>query len=188
MNYPKVKIRIVHCRHLLFALVATSLLVLQASASGGQGSESGLKERVATVAEQAKSEIKEAGDTAAKRIETLWKRIDERRLKNRTFDEIVAWVIMGLLVGGVAGQFSAAPPTGLRRVGFLGLGLAGAFVGGLVAHVTQADFNLGPVLIRYEDLLISLGGGLLVTVGFRLYVARRRRRALLRASQAATKT
>ena len=41
---------------------------------------------------------------------------------------------------------------------------------------------------RYEDLLISLGGGLLLTVGFRLYVARRRQRALWRSSQAATKT
>ena len=38
-------------------------------------------------------------------------------------------------------------------------GLVGAFVGGILANVLQLDFGLGPVLIRYEDLICSLVGG-----------------------------
>ena len=54
-------------------------------------------------------------------------------------------------------------------------GLIGAFLGGMVAHVTQLDLGLGPVLIRYEDLLLSLVGGVLVLLGARRFMARKKR-------------
>jgi len=45
----------------------------------------------------------------------------------------------------------------------------------MVAHVTQLDLGLGPVLIRYEDLLFSLAGGVLVLLGVRRFMARKKK-------------
>ncbi len=118
--------------------------------------------KVEARAGEASQAIHETGQAALNNIEVLWQRIDERRLKNRTPDELVAWVIMGLLVGGL-----------LYRVGGRGqlssilLGLVGSFLGGIVAHVAQLNFGLGPVLITYEDLLCTLVGGLLILGGAR---------------------
>jgi uncharacterized membrane protein YeaQ/YmgE (transglycosylase-associated protein family) len=108
--------------------------------------------------------VRDVGRSAEKTLEDLWKSIDEQRLKNRTPDQIVAWVIMGVLVGALAGMATSLKTTGLGKAGRLLLGLAGAFIGGIVAHVTRIDFGWGPVLIRYEDLLFSLVGALLLIV------------------------
>jgi uncharacterized membrane protein YeaQ/YmgE (transglycosylase-associated protein family) len=54
------------------------------------------------------------------------------------------------------------------------LGLAGAFAGGIVANVTRFNLGLGPVLIRYEDLICAIGGSLLLLVLVRWFMARRR--------------
>ena len=106
--------------------------------------------------------IQETGQAALNKIQVLWERIDERRLKNRTPDELVAWVIMGLLVGGLLYRFGRR-----GQLTSIFLGLAGAFVGGIVAHVSQLNLGLGPVLITYEDLLCTLAGGLLMLCGAR---------------------
>ena len=98
------------------------------------------------------------------KIEVLWQRIDERRLKNRTPDELVAWALMGLLVGGMLYRFGRG-----GQVTSVLLGLVGAFLGGIVAHVGQLNFGLGPVLITYEDLICSLAGGLLILGGTRWF-------------------
>jgi uncharacterized membrane protein YeaQ/YmgE (transglycosylase-associated protein family) len=112
--------------------------------------------------EAAKSKIQETGQVALNKIEVMWQRIDEHRLKNRTPDELVAWVIMGLLVGGVLFRFGKS-----GQVMSIVMGLFGSFIGGIVAHVLQLDFGLGPLLIRYEDLLCTLVGGLLMLCGLR---------------------
>jgi uncharacterized membrane protein YeaQ/YmgE (transglycosylase-associated protein family) len=120
-------------------------------------------EKVSAAASETKEKIQDAGKTAANKLEQLWQRIDEQRLKNRTPDEMVAWLIMGLLVGSILGR-----ATGLRSWTAFAFGLIGAFLGGILVHLTQFNLGLGPVLIRYEDLLFSLAGGVLL-----LLVARR---------------
>jgi hypothetical protein len=122
----------------------------------------------ASTADDAKQKLSDAGKTAMNKIEELWRKIDEQRLSHRTRDEIVAWVIMGLLVGGVLHMTAK-----LRRPATVVFGLAGAFLGGIVAHVTQLNLGLGPVLIRYEDLLLSLGGGLLLVLVMRMFMKRK---------------
>ena len=126
------------------------------------GSET--KTAVADTVEEAKEAVRDAGRSAEKTIENLWRSIDEQRLKNRTPDQIVAWAIMGVLVGAVAGMATSLKTTGLGKAGRILLGLAGAFIGGIVVHAARIDFGWGPVLIRYEDLLFSLVGALLLVV------------------------
>jgi uncharacterized membrane protein YeaQ/YmgE (transglycosylase-associated protein family) len=98
----------------------------------------------------------------------VWKRIDEKRLKNRTPDELVAWALMGILVGGVLHRFSK-----LSQGAAIVVGLVGAFIGGIVANVLQLNWGLGPVLIRYEELLCSLIGGVVLFLALRWFTARK---------------
>jgi len=128
-------------------------------------------EKASAAASETKEEIQDASKAAKGKLEQLWRRIDEARLKNRTPDEIVGWLIMGLLVGGIL-----ARATDLRRWSAVGFGLIGAFLGGIVAHVTKLDLGLGPVLIRYEDLLVSLVGAVLIVLGARRFVSRKKKR------------
>lgn len=146
-----------------------SLLLLGGIPSSSVGAES-VGEKIEVTAETAKQTVTDAGKTASKKIEELWARVDEARLKNRTRDEIVAWMIMGLLVGGLMNRV-----TGLKPITAFSLGLLGAFVGGIVAHVTALDFGWGPVLIRYEDLVMSLVGGALLMVIGKLLLSRKKK-------------
>jgi uncharacterized membrane protein YeaQ/YmgE (transglycosylase-associated protein family) len=145
-------------------------------------------ERAQETVEEARTGLQQAGQAATDKVDELWRRIDERRLKNRTRDEIVAWVIIGLLVGNMVGLLSLLRTTLWQRLGIVAVGLVGAFFGGMAAHLMQLDFGLGPVLIRYEDLLVSMIGGLLLIGGARWFASYRRKKKLAQAVQAASRT
>jgi uncharacterized membrane protein YeaQ/YmgE (transglycosylase-associated protein family) len=130
--------------------------------------ESTLVTKSKEAAKETTEAVKKTGIAAADEAGKLWQSIDAARLKNRTPDEIVAWVIMGMLVGSMAGMMTSMKPTGLGKLGRLLLGLAGAFLGGIVVRVTGLDFGWGPVLIRYEELFVSLLGAVLLIVVARL--------------------
>ena len=127
------------------------------------------KTKAGEVTKAVTTSVEDAGRTAVAEAKSLWARIDEKRLVNRTADELVAWVIMGVLVGALAGMLTTLKTTGAGKLGRLLLGLAGAFLGGMIVHVAQIDFKWGPVLIRYEELVFSFVGALLVLGGVRLY-------------------
>jgi len=110
----------------------------------------------------ARQAIQEKGQAAVEKVQTTWQRIDEKRLKNRSRDEIVAWIIMGMLAGGLLYRFGRC-----SQISSIFLGLVGAFIGGIIAHVAQLDLGLGPVLITYEDLLCTLAGAVLLVSGAR---------------------
>jgi uncharacterized membrane protein YeaQ/YmgE (transglycosylase-associated protein family) len=130
-----------------------------------------VSDKLGEVASDAEKQITETSKAAENKLQELWRRIDERRLKNRTADQIVAWVIMGLLAGGLIHQLSK-----LKKFTALLLGLVGAFVGGIIANVIRLDLGLGPVLIRYEDLLASLVGGVLILLAARWLASRKSQR------------
>jgi uncharacterized membrane protein YeaQ/YmgE (transglycosylase-associated protein family) len=154
---------------LLLAAVTTSNLIAAESPS------------LTDQAKQAGAETRDAVDKAVAStkdsFDNLWRSVDENRLKNRTPDEVVAWAIMGVLAGAVAGMFTQLKPSGLGKLGRLLLGLGGAFVGGMVVHVAKLDFGWGPVLIRYEDLLFSLLGALLLIVIGRVLRSKSKKKA-----------
>ena len=131
-----------------------------------------LTDKAKEALEEAKVAVHDASKAAAGSIEDLWRRVDENRLKNRTPDQIVAWVIMGALVGSAAGMMTKLRSSGLGNLGRLLLGLAGAFIGGMVVHVARIDFGWGPVLIRYEELLFSMLGAIVLLVASRFIRAR----------------
>jgi hypothetical protein len=117
-------------RHLIGTLVAALLVFFTQPLFAAD--EPGLTEKAKEAARETAGTLEKAGNTAADTAKDLWQRIDAARLKNRTKDELVAWVIMGVLVGvgAVAGMMTPLKPTGLGKLGRLGLGLVGAFIGG----------------------------------------------------------
>jgi uncharacterized membrane protein YeaQ/YmgE (transglycosylase-associated protein family) len=130
------------------------------------------------VVEETKTAVEEAGQSVASGFETLWHRVDESRLKNRTPDEILGWLMMGVLVGAVVGMMTSSKSGGMGKCGKLLLGLVGAILGGMLVHFGQFDFGWGPFLIRYEELLFAmLGAVLLVAVGWVVRARSRRKSA-----------
>jgi uncharacterized membrane protein YeaQ/YmgE (transglycosylase-associated protein family) len=126
------------------------------------------KSAVNEVVQNSKEAVQDAGRTAADSFENLWRRVDESRLKYRSRDEIVAWILMGVLVGSVAGMMTSLKSSGWGKVGRLILGLGGALIGGMVVNAAQINFGWGPVLIRYEELLFSMLGAILLIFLWRL--------------------
>lgn len=162
-------------KHILGALIL--LLALLQVKAVAVAAEQGLAEQAQTTAQQAGDAVQDAGRAVAADAEELWQRIDAARLKNRTPDEIVAWVIMGVLVGVVAGMMTSLKCSGFGKLGRLLLGLSGAFLGGMVVRVTNLDFGWGLVRIRYEELLVSFLGAILLVVLARIILPRARKKA-----------
>lgn len=129
------------------------------------------QKQVEAAAADAKEAVEDTSRTAVNKIEEVWRRIDEKRLKNRTADELAAWAIMGILAGSLAGLFRGVRTPG-QQLGDIALGLVGALLAGFVVNVAQLDLKLGPVMIRYEDLLFSLGGAMILMFGYRMLVSR----------------
>lgn len=170
-----------------FFLLTLNLVVVPATvrAADDSGVVDRTKETVkdATTAvtdsvKDATKSVQDAGRSAADSFQSLWSRVDDSRLKNRTRDEIVAWVIMGVLAGSLAGMFTSLKSSGVGKVGRLLLGLAGALLGGMAVHVTQINFGWGPVLIRYEELVFSLVGAVALIVVARLIRSRAQKKTV----------
>jgi len=158
-------------RSFVVLLVVASMPLMNSSGAD----EPSLTDKAKQTVEETKDAVRDAGRSVEKGIDNLWRSVDEQRLKNRTPDEIVAWVIMGILVGAVAGMATGLKSSGLGNFGRLLLGLGGAFLGGMVVHVAKLDFGWGPVLIRYEDLLFSFLGALLLIVLGRVFRSKSRK-------------
>ena len=113
--------------------------------------------------------VKDAADAVEENVETLWERIDEARLVNRTPVQIVAWVIMGIVAAALAGFVTSFRSNGWR----LALGLAGAFIGGIMLSVLDFKMKMNPIIIRVEELIFSLFGAVLLIIIWRLVLRRK---------------
>jgi uncharacterized membrane protein YeaQ/YmgE (transglycosylase-associated protein family) len=121
----------------------------------------------ASPAQKSKEAVSRSAQNVSEGVTTLQTRISDNRLANRTRDENVAFVLMGVLVASVAGMFSKVGCTGLGIAGRLALGLGGAFVGGMVVRVAEIDFEWGMINIAYEELLFSLLGAVAIVAASR---------------------
>jgi uncharacterized membrane protein YeaQ/YmgE (transglycosylase-associated protein family) len=161
------------------AIIAGMLLALASLAApvSAQNQTEDLVNQTKAAAQTAAERVQDAGAAAAEEARNVWSRISDSRLKNRTFDELLAWLIIGVMVGALAGMFTSPNSTGVGKLGRLGVGLAGAFLGGMIVRVMQIDFGWGPVLIRFEEVLFSIVGAVLLVVVMRLIRSKMRKSA-----------
>lgn len=95
-----------------------------------------------------------------------------------TAAQIISWVIVGMIAGPLAGLVLKRRRRGYGWLGNLGLGLAGALIGGLLFSFVGWEFGLGAIAISLADVVQAFLGALLlvgIVVLVRTILARRER-------------
>jgi uncharacterized membrane protein YeaQ/YmgE (transglycosylase-associated protein family) len=83
---------------------------------------------------------------------------------------IFAWIIMGLVAGAIAKALHPGPDPGGIVVTML-VGIAGAFIGGLIGHLI---FGRGITGFNISSFLLAIAGSFVLLVLYRFAVQRTR--------------
>jgi uncharacterized membrane protein YeaQ/YmgE (transglycosylase-associated protein family) len=136
--------------------VSAILMLLLVLAAPGRAADE------ASATEQGSKAVSQSAQAVTAGITTLQERVSDNRLVNRTSDDIVAFVLMGVLVASISGIFSKIGYSGLGMAGRIGLGLVGAYMGSMVVRVAKIDLGWSEVIMSYEELLFSLLGAVVI--------------------------
>ena len=93
-----------------------------------------------------------------------------------TLTQVVVWIIVGLIGGSLAGLLVTWQRKGFGILRNLGMGLIGAFVGGLLFRLFGLFQGLDAVVISLRDVVAACVGSLLVLVAFWIWERSRRSR------------
>ena len=84
--------------------------------------------------------------------------------------EIVNWIIVGVIAGGLVGALLTGKREGYGWFKNLGMGLIGGLVGGfLFIKLIKLDYGMSKVSISLQDLVATILGTLLVLLLFKLF-------------------
>lgn len=72
--------------------------------------------------------------------------------------ELIVWLIVGGLAGTLTGRIVTRSKEGLGWWANLGLGMAGAVVGGFLFNLFNIDLGLGELKVTFEDLIAAVCG------------------------------
>jgi uncharacterized membrane protein YeaQ/YmgE (transglycosylase-associated protein family) len=86
-----------------------------------------------------------------------------------SLDQFIVWIIIGLLGGSLAGLIITRERKGFGFLRNLGLGLAGAVVGGLLFRLLRLFPELDNVAISLRDVVAAFVGSLLVLAALWLF-------------------
>src|SRR5262249_50217075 len=84
-------------------------------------------------------------------------------------DQLVVWIVVGLLGGGLAGALMTWERGGFGLFRNLALGLTGALVGGLLFRVFGIWPGLDKIAISLRDVVAAVLGSFLVLAGLWLW-------------------
>ncbi len=84
-----------------------------------------------------------------------------------TMDQVIVWVIIGILAGSLAGMLVKRSKKGFGHFSNLLIGLIGALIGGFLFDLFHINLGLGKVTISVEDLVAALAGSILFLVVLR---------------------
>jgi len=86
-----------------------------------------------------------------------------------TLDQIIVWIIIGLIGGSLTGLVIKRDREGFGIMTNLGLGLAGALVGGMLFRLLGIFPDLDRIAISLRDVIAAFIGSLLVLLGLWLW-------------------
>ncbi|MEP1471590.1 MAG: hypothetical protein ABJK25_11505 [Halieaceae bacterium] len=93
-----------------------------------------------------------------------------------TLPDLIVWLIVGLLAGSLAGLVIKRDKKGFGHLINLGLGLAGALLGGALFDLLQIDFGLANISVSLQDIVSAFIGALLflaiLSYAWKVYVDR----------------
>jgi uncharacterized membrane protein YeaQ/YmgE (transglycosylase-associated protein family) len=79
-----------------------------------------------------------------------------------SIDQVIVWVIIGLLGGSLAGLIASRQLHGFGFLRNLGLGLVGALVGGFLFRIFELWPELSLVAISLRDVVSAVAGSLII--------------------------
>jgi uncharacterized membrane protein YeaQ/YmgE (transglycosylase-associated protein family) len=82
-----------------------------------------------------------------------------------SLDQIVVWIVVGLLGGSLAGLITTWDRKGFGLLRNLAVGLAGALIGGFIFRVLGLLPGLDKFAISLRDVVAAVVGSLLVLTG-----------------------
>jgi len=80
---------------------------------------------------------------------------------NLTVGQFIVWLAIGIVAGNMTGRLVTFKKEGLGRWTNLGVGMAGALIGGLLFRLFHIDLGLGDLKVTFEDLIAAFLGSLL---------------------------
>jgi uncharacterized membrane protein YeaQ/YmgE (transglycosylase-associated protein family) len=83
--------------------------------------------------------------------------------------QFIVWIVMGLLGGSLAGLIMTRERKGFGLARNMGLGLAGAIVGGLLFRLLRLLPGLDQISISLRDVLAAFVGSLIVLAAIWLW-------------------
>ena len=86
---------------------------------------------------------------------------------------LVTWLIVGALAGSFTASLMGRNKSGRNRLANLGVGLAGALIGGALFRLFGIDLGLGDISVSAQDLVSAFAGSLILLAGMRLYRTRK---------------
>lgn len=78
-----------------------------------------------------------------------------------TLSEVITWIIIGALVGPLAGMVARGKKGGFGYGRNLLIGLVGAVIGGFLFNLFDVDLGLGEIKVTLENLVAAFLGTLL---------------------------
>jgi len=81
-----------------------------------------------------------------------------------TIEELVVWIVIGMLAGTLAGLIVTRKKAGYGRFSNLGLGLVGALIGGFLFDLFGIAPGLDNISISLRDIVSALVGALIFIV------------------------
>jgi uncharacterized membrane protein YeaQ/YmgE (transglycosylase-associated protein family) len=84
-------------------------------------------------------------------------------------DQVIVWIVVGLLGGGLAGALMTWERGGFGLWRNLALGLAGAIIGGLLFRIFGIWPGLDKIAISLRDIVSAVAGSLLVLAALWLW-------------------
>jgi len=81
---------------------------------------------------------------------------------------IIVWLIVGALAGSMIGMFTTSAKKGSGRWMNFGIGLVGAFLGGIIFRFFRIDLGLGRISVSLEDVVAALVGSVIFILFLRI--------------------
>ena len=86
-----------------------------------------------------------------------------------TVAQIIVWIVVGLIGGGLASRLITWDRAGFGNLRNLGLGLIGALIGGLLFRWLNLLPGLDKISVSLRDIVAAVAGSLLVLLAIWLF-------------------
>lgn len=77
-----------------------------------------------------------------------------------TIVKLIVWILVGMLAGSLTGLVVTGKKKGFGKLANLGIGMAGALIGGFLFNILKIDLGLANISISLQDLVAAFVGSL----------------------------